>query len=314
MKKYIFIIICLFFNLNLVYANNPYGKYQQLYGVQTVRCTYYAWQQAYDNTKVEWPNFGNARNWYDNAKKAGYQVGSKPKIKSIAVFDDGVYGHVAYVTSVDGNNITVNEAGVVLVDLNGNYSAYNGDGIYKGRTINNLKVGKPLEDNPNLKLLGYIYLDEPVKESHVHNYGDFVIIKEATCQEEGLKERVCSCGKKETEKIPKLEHTYGEIKTKLENNQEITYQECEICSEINILEEKEHIHQYGEWEIIKNPTSQEEGEKTKTCLFEGCNDIVTMSIPKLEKEFPMNNILIGGIILIILLTVILILNKKLKKH
>lgn len=36
-------------------ASNPFGKWQTINGVTTIRCTYYAWQQAYDNTGVALP-------------------------------------------------------------------------------------------------------------------------------------------------------------------------------------------------------------------------------------------------------------------
>lgn len=37
--------------------------------------------------------------------------------------------------------------------------------------------------------------------THSHSYGEWVIVKNATCNEEGMKERTCSCGKKETDTI-----------------------------------------------------------------------------------------------------------------
>ena len=39
---------------------------------------------------------------------------------------------------------------------------------------------------------------------HTHTYGEWTVVKEATETEEGLKERVCACGEKETEVIAKL--------------------------------------------------------------------------------------------------------------
>lgn len=39
-----------------------------------------------------------------------------------------------------------------------------------------------------------------------HDYGQWQVVKEATCTEDGLQERVCSCGSKETEVIPALGH------------------------------------------------------------------------------------------------------------
>ena len=42
---------------------------------------------------------------------------------------------------------------------------------------------------------------------HTHEFGEWVVVKEATEAEEGLKERTCECGEKETEAIAKVEPT-----------------------------------------------------------------------------------------------------------
>ena len=42
---------------------------------------------------------------------------------------------------------------------------------------------------------------------HEHAFGEWTTTKEATCTEEGAKERVCECGEKETEVIAALGHT-----------------------------------------------------------------------------------------------------------
>ena len=44
---------------------------------------------------------------------------------------------------------------------------------------------------------------------HEHEFGEWRGAIPATCTEEGLKERVCSCGEKETEVLPKREHQYS---------------------------------------------------------------------------------------------------------
>lgn len=58
--------------------------------------------------------FGNAENWARNAKKLGYTVNKKAKPGAVAQWDSGAfghsgYGHVAYVTKVEGPNITIEE-------------------------------------------------------------------------------------------------------------------------------------------------------------------------------------------------------------
>lgn len=125
-------------------VTNPYGKYQDLYGVKTVRCTWYAWQQAYDNTGVALPGWGNAQEWYNSAAMAGYSVGKEAKANSIAVWSSSdSYGHVAYVVSVDSNGeyMTVNEGGIPIEE---------NEGIINGSKLSTNATN----------LIGFIYLDK----------------------------------------------------------------------------------------------------------------------------------------------------------
>lgn len=57
--------------------------------------------------------WGNAADWGRNAAASGYQVGTTPMVGAIAVWDDGGYGHVAYVTAVESETrIQVLEANI----------------------------------------------------------------------------------------------------------------------------------------------------------------------------------------------------------
>jgi len=49
------------------------------------------------------------------------------------------------------------------------------------------------------------------KEPHIHSYGNWEVVKEATELEEGLKIRTCSCGEKETEVISKLDKSDNDV-------------------------------------------------------------------------------------------------------
>ena len=147
--KRFFLITFISFNfISIANAlSNPYGKYQSLYGITTVRCTWYAWQQAYEHTGVALPGWGNAQTWYNSAINAGYKVGSEAKPNSIAVWSssDG-YGHVGFVVSVEGNIMTVNEGGIVTDENEGIVN-----GSQKYTTADNL--------------IGFIYLEEtPTKK------------------------------------------------------------------------------------------------------------------------------------------------------
>lgn len=147
MKKInlLFIILMLLFIPNVYAATNPYGKYQELYNIKTVRCTWYAWQQAYEIAGVALPGWDNAQTWYNSAKQAGYSVGRKAKPNSIAVWSsiDG-YGHVGYVVSVEGDYMTTNEGGMVTEENEGIIN-----GIQRSVTSDNL--------------IGFIYLDDAPK-------------------------------------------------------------------------------------------------------------------------------------------------------
>ena len=77
--------------------------------------------------------------------------------------------------------------------------------------------------------------DEP---EHTHSFGDWKVVAEPACTEEGLRERVCTCGEKESEEIEALGHTPGEAIKKNEvaatctadgSYEEVVY--CAVCGE-----------------------------------------------------------------------------------
>ena len=43
--------------------------------------------------------------------------------------------------------------------------------------------------------------------AHEHSFGEWKVVKAATCTEKGLEERVCACGEKETREIEMIPHT-----------------------------------------------------------------------------------------------------------
>lgn len=76
-------------------------------------CTWYAYQQRpAENLK----GLGNAVTWYERARDRGIPVGSSPQVGAIAWWDgttSNPYGHVAYVTAVNGANVTIAEMNYV---------------------------------------------------------------------------------------------------------------------------------------------------------------------------------------------------------
>lgn len=75
-------------------------------------------------------NWGNAADWAASAATAGFTVGTTPQVGAIAVWNDGGYGHVAYVTDVQSaNSIQVLES-----NYNGNMSIGNYRGYFDPTT------------------------------------------------------------------------------------------------------------------------------------------------------------------------------------
>ena len=126
-------------------------------------------------------------------------------------------------------------------------------------------------------------------EEHVHSFGEWVIMKDPTCVFSGEKERICSCGEKQTQTVAALGHTGGEAVR--ENDKAasctedggfdtVTY--CAVCgaelsrSTTAILAEG---HSFGEWTVKTKPTCAETGIRTRACSVCGGteNEIIFVS-------------------------------------
>ena len=92
-----------------------------------------------------------------------------------------------------------------------------------------------------------------VEPAHEHVFGEWVVTKEATCTETGLKERTCACGEIEEEVIPALGHDMGD---------------------------------WSDWTVTVAATTTTVGKKvrTRSCKRTGCNhsETETETIPVIE--------------------------------
>lgn len=86
-------------------GNNPYPCCDN-----DGNCTWYAWHSACCHWGMALPGWGNAKTWAQYAAaNANFEVLPNPVPGAIACRTSGTYGHVAYVVSVSGANITVEE-------------------------------------------------------------------------------------------------------------------------------------------------------------------------------------------------------------
>ena len=169
----VLILPSFFVEVNAV--SNPYPTTQDVdgNGIKEVPCTYYAWQQAYNRLGVALPAWGNAINWYQGAQNSGYSVGTTPQANSIAVWsiDTHSYGHVAFVTSVEGSQMYVNEGG--RTDLTGSGGVKDGQKLPS--TVGSTWYGRTLK--------GFIYLngysENPISYASITN-GDYYLKHNST--------------------------------------------------------------------------------------------------------------------------------------
>lgn len=94
------------------YSANTYPAGQCTWGVKEVA----PWVGNY---------WGNGADWAQSASNAGYYVSSTPAVGTVASWNDGGYGHVAYVTNVD------EQTGMIQV-LEANYAGNQAINNYRG--------------------------------------------------------------------------------------------------------------------------------------------------------------------------------------
>ena len=117
-----------------------------------------------------------------------------------------------------------------------------------------------------------------------HRWSEFKVTKEATCTEDGSRERVCEvCDKKDVQVIPALGHTWTAFKvTKAATCTEDGSQErtCTVCGakEVQVIPA---AHKFGAFVVIEEPTCYASGTKEHTCTV--CGHKETESIPAAHK-------------------------------
>ena len=116
--------------------------------------------------------------------------------------------------------------------------------------------------------------DQPLNSTHVHNFGYWATVKEATCTEIGEKERHCYCGEKETQTIDALGHcemTISEIPASCTADGKTEGKRCLLCNKLLVAQTvlDKLGHNFGDWIITKPATNSQEGERMHICSV--CN-------------------------------------------
>lgn len=114
-----------------------------------------------------------------------------------------------------------------------------------------------------------------------HTPGEWAVVKEATCRENGEEQKRCTmCGNvMETRVTDPLPHTYGEW----EVTQEASCMEagvetatCQVCGETMLRGIEPLGHDYAKWNVTKEATCTEDGEEESACTR--CGEVSTRVI------------------------------------
>ena len=107
-----------------------------------------------------------------------------------------------------------------------------------------------------------------------HEYGEWIIVKEASCTQTGIRQKECSrCGDVVIENTEAIGHNYGEWVTVKEATcarTGIMERRCSNCGNTLFGSiEATGQHNYGEWVIVKEATKINPGRKERICLVCG---------------------------------------------
>lgn len=92
--------------------NAPLDAYVDNWGMYSRECVSYAAYRVWASGRhmPYWGGHGNANRWDNNAIADGIPVGSQPRVGSVAIDNDGFYGHAMYVEAVlDNGQIYVSQ-------------------------------------------------------------------------------------------------------------------------------------------------------------------------------------------------------------
>ena len=134
--------------------------------------------------------------------------------------------------------------------------------------------------------------ESSVSECSKHTWGDWEIVVEPTCVDDGTQRRVCTvCGKTQEKKASATGHNWvaDESKTDVPSTCETKgtkYEKCSVCEETREVELALADHSYGEWVVVE-ATCGEPGTRTRTCSV--CNHQEQETFRKLPHSWTVKN-------------------------
>ena len=124
--------------------------------------------------------------------------------------------------------------------------------------------------------------DQTPSKDHVHSYGEWTTTKQVSCVTDGINERYCSCGEKQTQTIGAIGHNEvidAAVAATCTADGKTEGKHCSRCSAVLISQTavSSSGHKYNNGEITTQATCNQNGVKTFTCTVNSCRHSYTES-------------------------------------
>ena len=125
------------------------------------------------------------------------------------------------------------------------------------------------------------------EEPHTHTFGNWTILKNATCIEKGQQERTCSCGEKETQEIKALGHTEAAdaaVAPTCTTDGLTAGSHCSTCGEVFVAQDVIPAeHNWMQLSLLEPATCFTYGEERRSCRV--CGVVEDAPVEPLEHNF-----------------------------
>lgn len=193
------------------------------------------------------------------------------------IFSNGVSAETQLLGDTNGDKVIDNKD---VVTLFRHVSGTSTDAVKENCDVNSDKE----IDNKDVVMI-FRYVSE--NWAHFHQYGEWTIIKEATCTEPGKREHTCIYGEKETQTIIAPGHSFSEWKTVEEATCTKDGRQERLCSNCGFKETQTISsrggHSFSEWKTVKNVSCTEAGLQERLCSV--CGEKETKEIENKGHSF-----------------------------
>ena len=132
---------------------------------------------------------------------------------------------------------------------------------------------------------------EETTQQHVHAWGEWITVQNATCTEKGQQVHTCACGEKETQEIVAFGHTEvvdAAVANTCTTDGLTAGSHCAVCGEVFVAQETVPMaHDWMRLALLKDSTCYTYGEESRSCLV--CGVVENAPVAPYAHEFLKND-------------------------